>query len=212
MGDILSIFNLNSENYRFKHPKNNNFELSIFEELAVFKLNERKLEIMALQNIDRCVICLSQISYESDEYCRISGCSHIYHFECIQNLIKYSNDNQCPLCRGKIKYVQYLYNNTINKIFKIKNNTLSIISHKHYFNKYYHHHSIKNKQNKEEEEDYDYDEKEEATISNMVIPQKPCLGYLQSMPSPTNSNSSISIPPTRHSPPSSPSHNEEHND
>eukprot|EP01083_Nonionella_stella_P053746 142058_1 len=203
--DILSIFHLNHAQYRLAHPKNSHLELNLNEQLNMYEVNELQLEIIKSPRIDRCVICLSSVSYEFAEYCRISSCSHMYHFECVENLIKYGNDNQCPLCRKKVKYVQYLYSNTINKIFKIKNDTLTMINNAHYLNKYYHNIKYRNRSNAREEDNHaqneEYDEKDEGIISR-IIPQKPCLGYLESMPSPTNSNSSISIPPTRHSSPS----------
>merc|ERR1712154_445063 len=209
--DILSILNLKPERFSFGNPKCSNLELNIFEQINISKLmdvDEPKLEILKVPEMHRCVICLTSISYKNDEFCRISCCRHLYHFECIEGCIKYSDSTECPLCRKKIKYVQYLYNGIINKIYKVKNKSLSIISHKHHFNAYYHSNDKYqgNTVNIEDAEDFD-DEKGEIVRT----PRKPCLGWNDSklsVGSPTNSDCtdcSISIPPTRHSAPSSPS-------
>mmetsp|Transcript_71985 Transcript_71985/g.114688 ORF Transcript_71985/g.114688 Transcript_71985/m.114688 type:complete len:459 (+) Transcript_71985:42-1418(+) len=207
--DILSMFDLSaSENYWLLNPKNPNLELNLYEQINGFALNEVTLQMMKSPEI-RCVICLDHVSYLTDEFCRISCCQHLYHYDCIQSLIRYGNDNQCPLCRERIKYVQYLYqNNVVNKVFKVTHNELLPISHRHYLNKFYVSHNKTGREHAykavpaegDAAGEEEYDEKEGQMLSCMdMVPSKPCLGFLESMPSPTHSNSSISIPPTRHS-------------
>eukprot|EP01084_Bolivina_argentea_P099567 178970_1 len=128
--DILSLIDTTG-NYTFFDTNNNNFECDLYKPIG-YDLNDNeniepyKLLTMKLPTnnyeLDRCVICLNKIS--EYEFTRISSCKHLFHYQCIKQLLQYNkNINQqiwdtqlntyilcnyayCPLCRRKFTSIQ----------------------------------------------------------------------------------------------------------
>ena len=126
--DILSLIDQSGQ-YTFYDPNNSNFECDLFSKIAKdFKEDEIELftlETMQLpktEDLDRCAICLNEVN--ESEFCRISCCKHLFHYECIRRLLHNDNnineqiwDNEldaytlcnfahCPLCRRKFTSIQ----------------------------------------------------------------------------------------------------------
>ncbi len=59
---------------------------------------KRKREEVDLDN--ECLICISEMNNKNKV---VLECCHIYHSECVINLIK-KRTRKCPLCRTKIKW------------------------------------------------------------------------------------------------------------
>ena len=67
-----------------------------------------------------CPICYDQIN-DSSKY--ITSCNHIFHRECINNWISFSEKNpECPYCRNKLNLKIIKHKNSIkNKVYITKN-------------------------------------------------------------------------------------------
>eukprot|EP00823_Brevimastigomonas_motovehiculus_P008573 TRINITY_DN787_c0_g1_i1.p1 TRINITY_DN787_c0_g1~~TRINITY_DN787_c0_g1_i1.p1 ORF type:complete len:484 (+),score=165.10 TRINITY_DN787_c0_g1_i1:108-1559(+) len=46
---------------------------------------------------DDCCICLCSMNSDNDSLCRVTRCTHVFHFDCIQQWCK--QQNNCPLCK-----------------------------------------------------------------------------------------------------------------
>ena len=51
--------------------------------------------------VDRCLVCLGD--YEEGEECRVLGCRHVYHKECVDRWLE-QGANSCPACRNQGEY------------------------------------------------------------------------------------------------------------
>jgi len=129
--DILSLID-DTGFYTFYDATNEHFECDLYRKIA-HDLNENdinpfRLRTMKLptsdEELDRCVICLNDLN--QFEFTRISCCQHVFHLQCIKQLLLHNkstmNDEQvwdqstnsyvtcnfaqCPLCRRKFNMIQ----------------------------------------------------------------------------------------------------------
>ena len=102
--NIINInFNfLNEEN--ITNNNNNGISEEIIQNLPVFKIDEKFMEISQKEDnknehFEKCVICMEK--YEINDEVKTLPCFHIFHKECIDQWLK-SGKSTCPICKTKV--------------------------------------------------------------------------------------------------------------
>ena len=77
-----------------------------FQRLPIERQNEIK---RLIANNPTCSICLDEFE-ETDDF-EITKCDHLYHLKCIEDYVKATHNNKCPMCRtnmetGEPEFVQ----------------------------------------------------------------------------------------------------------
>ena len=107
---IPNSYNNNSHNNLYLELgfsiNNINFAINKKKDINNIKNEWLKKEKMTKEIIEKkkegceCSICLENIKL--NEYIHILKCGHIFHYQCLQELINH-NDNKCPNCRCDLK-------------------------------------------------------------------------------------------------------------
>ena len=92
----------NNENQLFRCTWENNYFYVIsysFNNELTSQIYKKKLlyEKCKPDHIQECTICLYNIK---DKACKIEGCNHMFHTNCLEKHIKMNDNACCPLCRG----------------------------------------------------------------------------------------------------------------
>ena len=86
---------------------------------------------MQFKNNDNpCAICLDEVN--TMNYCRLNGCQHLFHCDCIESMIKTTeNYNKCPLCRNEFTKIQkHIINESKNNTNNNNKSNIDILSEK----------------------------------------------------------------------------------